>query len=612
METQKDEFLRDLPEEMLAKLKELADRLWAERNVVAVPLVALMEELEADVKASRSALSDYERYYKERLAAEKREHDALKDRLQAEISGLRTLISSLEVAARENAVRMNELRGKLEQSESRSREKYTRDEVGLLENQVLSLKKEIGEFHKVKERDDRRILELEGQVAIKAEEVERRYVARMAQLEKENSELEKRNAELEGSVREDDARIKELRTALEKSERSGREKYSKEEVSMIERQVEELKKELGEFRLQKEKDSRRMIELEGEVATKAGEVERRYIAANSRLEKENGELRERLSGLESSRREEEARAAEVKGALEQRAGTLKEEISALRKLREEDAGRLAGLEAALAEKTGPIESRYAGRISMLEKKNSELASYAAELEKAKSDSEEKAAGLKKALAVKERELSERYQEKDVRQLEEIIVSLREELSSLKGQKLEAERKVADMERSLGEKQEEIDKKYLSRIASLDSQAAELKGAVSSLEADNGALAAKLSDIKKAVIARDRELLELKTRLSDSEMEYNEKLAEKKKELDGERLRLQQKQEEENRKLQAEYAQKQRTLEARKADLEADFNAKKLELIRTFDKVREEMELREKVLAAREGKLGPGQGGETKI
>ena len=161
-----------------------------------------------------------------------------------------------------------------------------------------------------------------------------------------------------------------------------------------------------------------------------------------------------------------------------------------------------------------------------------------------------------------------------------------------------------MERSLGEKQEEIDKKYLARIAALDSQAAELKGAVSSLETDNGALAAKLSDMKKTVIARDRELLELKTRLSDSEMEYNEKLAERKKELDAERLRLQQKLEEENRKLQADYTQKQRTLEARKADLEADFNAKKLELIRTFDKVREEMESREKLLTAHEGRLGP--------
>ena len=612
METRKEELLRSLPEEMLAKLKDLADRLWAERNVVAVPLGALVEELEADVKASGSALTDYENYYKEKIAAQKREYTAAKERLEAELSGLRTLVSSLEAAGRNNAARVNELRLELEQSESRSREKYSKDEVGMLESQILSLKKEIGEFHKVKERDDRRIMELEGQVAVKAEEVERRYVARMAQLEKENSELQKRNSELESSVREDDARIRELRVALEKSERAGREKYSKEEVSMIERQVEQLKKELGEFRLLKEQDNRRIIELEGQVATKAGEVERRYIAANSRLEKENEELKERVSELENSRREENARAAEVKAALEQKAAALKEEQRALHKLREEDSGRIAGLEAALAEKTGPIESRYAGRISMLEKKNSELAAYAADLERAKEDSEERAAGLKKTLAVKERELSERYQEKDVRQLEEIIASLREEVSSLKGQKLEAERKVADMERSLGEKQEEIDKKYLARIAALDSQAAELKGAVSSLETDNGALAAKLSDIKKTVIARDRELLELKTRLSDSEMEYNEKLAERKKELEMERLRLQQKLEEEGRKLQADHAQKQRTLEARKADLEADFNAKKLELIRTFDKVREEMELREKVLAAREDKLGPGQGGETKI
>lgn len=620
MEMEKDKLLRNLPVEMLTKLRALADRMWAENNVVAVPLWAMIEELEAEVEASGSVLSNYDNYFKERLESQKQAQAAMKERFEHEIAGLKGLIAGLEASSKENVAKLNELRLALEKSENQSREKYSKDEVNLLERQILDLKKEINEFHQLKELDDRRIMELEGQVATKAEEVERRFIAKVGLLGTENAELKKQNSELEKAKIEDDAKIKELHTALEKSERISREKYTREEVDLIERQILDLKKELNEFRQLKEMDDRRIMELEGELGTKSAEVEKRFIARVSQLEKDNAELRKQNEEYEQAKVEDDSRIKQLRSSLEkseresrekytrsevdmleQQILELKKEIREMHQLKELDDRRAAELEAQLAEKTDGIENKYIGRINLLEKKNEELIGYCDELEKTKSAAESRAAELKKTVALKDKEISERYQEEDVKKLEEIISSLRSEMDILKGKKLEDERKLADLERSLGEKRDGIEEKYFSQISALESQVAELKGNISALESDNSALAEKLSGVKKSIINRDHELLELKTRLSDAELEFGEKLAEKERELEKENSLFKEKMEADARRVQSEYAQKLKALEARKMDMEADFTAKKMELIKTFDKVREEMELREKVLAARESK-----------
>lgn len=623
MEMQKDKLLKNLPLEILGKLRALSAALWAENNTAAIPMDVLIGEFEGELEASQGLLAGLEKHYKELMASAERAHGDETERLEAEIAKLAELSAGFETVSKANAAKVKELKESLDKSEAANREKYSKDEVSLIERQILELKKEVNEFRQLKEMDDHRIMELESMVATKGEEVERRYISKTSLLDKELAELRAANAELEQKKAEDDSKIKELRSALEKSERESREKYSKAEVDLIERQILDLKKELGEFRQLKEIDDRRIMELEAAVATKAEEVERRYIARNTYLEKENAELQAANAGLEKSKLEDDARIKELRGSLEKservsrekytRAEVdmleaqileLKKEIREGRQLKDLDDRRISELEAQVEAKTDDIEKKYIGRITLLEKKVQELTALSSGLEAGKAQDDSRLAELKKLLAEKDREISERYLAKDVRQLEDLVASQRAELTALKGAKLEDERKIADLERMVGEKHDELEKKHLARIAALEGLAAELRAQLSAQGADNSGLAAQVSEVKKTVIGRDREILELKTRLSDAELEYNEKLAARRKELEDEQHGMFKQAKERARVLEEEFAQKQRSLSARQIALEGDFNANKRELIKTFDKVREELDRREKALEAREAKTVP--------
>lgn len=532
---EKDKLLRNIPLEIMDRVRRLSARLWAENNPVAVPLSVIIEEFDADVGAVDSVVSDYEKHYETKLAG-----------LRQELQAFRERTAALEADLKKAQEEPRELRMAIEHMTAESNAKYSKEAVMMLEQQILELKRELTEFRQMKGRDDHKIMELEAMLGTKTEEVERRYLGKTTMLEKECAELRAANEELEKSKHKDDASIRSLRSALEQSERESREKYTRAEIELLEQQILDLKK----------------------------------------------------------------------------------EISNRHKLKDMDDRRIAELEERLKEKTDDIERRYIGKITLLETNAGELTAEAARLQKENADYDQRIVELRRQLAAKEHAMAAMHSPEELKAYEEMVVTLRQELASAKTAHMEAEKRIAALQHAAGEKTEVVEQRFIARIGALENRAAETERELAAAEAANAEHLGKIGDLKKAVIAREREILELKSRISDAEMEYSVKLAgvkesyfnEQRKQaerisvlesdasskLDGRRAAL----EEDYRHrvleltaraaaLESEAEAKRRELESRKQALEEDFAASKRELVRTFDKVREEIERREAALAARE-------------
>lgn len=649
---EKDKLLKNVPLEMLGEIKKLSARLWAENNPVAVQLSVIIEEFEAESSALEGLFLNYEKHYAEKSAALEADRAAEAARLGSEITALKEQVRGLEDNLLSGAAAIKGLKAALEKSETEGSTKYTREEVNMLEQQILELKKELSEFRQLKEMDDRKIIELEAMVATKADEVERRYIGKTTFLEKESAELKAKVEELEKSKQDDDASIKEFKSALEKSKVESRSKYSREEVDLLEHQILELKKEVSEFRQLKEMDDRRIMELDAMLVTKAEEVERRFIGKTSYLEKENGEVKAKLAELEKAKEEDDTRIKDLRSALdkskiesrdkytrqevdmlEQQILDLKKELSEFRQLKELDERKIAELDELLAAKTGDIENKFIGRISMLENKVSELRSCSEVLEGTNIENEKRIAEMKKLLALKDREISSRYPETEVKQLEGMLSELRQESAGLKVIKLADEKKISELSRALEERKDEMDKKYVGKISALEEQAGELKKELAELEAKGAENSLKAVELKKSLVAKDKENMDLKARLADAEIEFSSKmnglkdtylmeqrrqgemagkmdeealakLQARKKELETEYLEKLNRLKDKTGALEAEFEIKMRNLTMRERAIEADFDANKRELIKAFDKIRVELERRESVVAEREARLAP--------
>ena len=158
-----------------------------------------------------------------------------------------------------------------------------------------------------------------------------------------------------------------------------------------------------------------------------------------------------------------------------------------------------------------------------------------------------------------------------------------------------------------------DGEHSRRVARLNTELETLKAGLAALEKENAANLEKAAGFKAAVHAAEARISELQSKAMEDERDLNLKYVAKMQELydrtNKKELEMLGKWEEKNRNLEAraqaveeDYAGRVRQFELREKALEEDAKARKAELIKTFDRIRTELDAREKTLAARERTL----------
>lgn len=147
---------------------------------------------------------------------------------------------------------------------------------------------------------------------------------------------------------------------------------------------------------------------------------------------------------------------------------------------------------------------------------------------------------------------------------------------------------------------------------------DLRAKLAGLETARAEALKRLEEFRAVLNTRETELAELKMKFSETEGDLNSKYVAKMQELyekvNRKELDMLSRWEEKTKsletrsqELETEYAARNRQLRLREKTLEEDFNARKAELIKTFDRIREGLEAREKALAAREAQRPPKGG-----
>ncbi|MDA8130058.1 MAG: hypothetical protein M0011_00995 [Elusimicrobia bacterium] len=153
-------------------------------------------------------------------------------------------------------------------------------------------------------------------------------------------------------------------------------------------------------------------------------------------------------------------------------------------------------------------------------------------------------------------------------------------------------------------------KFDQREARLKKEIEDLKAALARSEAEKSEALKLQTELRVHLASGERSMAELKTRTAEEEGELNSRYVAKMEELYekvGKKERdMLARWEEKNRALEAKSMEletglgaRAKQLKVRERELEEEFNARKAELIRTFDRIREGLETREKALAERE-------------
>ncbi|MBI5744895.1 MAG: hypothetical protein HY952_10150 [Elusimicrobia bacterium] len=136
-----------------------------------------------------------------------------------------------------------------------------------------------------------------------------------------------------------------------------------------------------------------------------------------------------------------------------------------------------------------------------------------------------------------------------------------------------------------------------------------------LQVEHAAALKKVEELKSTLAAREGELAELKSKTMEDGSELNSRYVTRMQELydkvNKKELEMLARWEEKNggldgkiREVETEFAAKTKQLALREKALAEDFNGRKAELIRTFDKIRADLEARERALSEREAKKTP--------
>lgn len=180
-------------------------------------------------------------------------------------------------------------------------------------------------------------------------------------------------------------------------------------------------------------------------------------------------------------------------------------------------------------------------------------------------------------------------------------------------------------KSLGQIIGEYEAEYASRAAQhrevcargearLAKEIEELKGRLAGSEAARAEALKRIEELRAALSEREDALGALKVKTSETEGDLNSRYVAKMQELyekvNKKELDMLARWEEKNKSLEtrsqefeARQAAGSRQLKLREKALEEEFNARKAELIRTFDRIREGLEARERALPQ-----GPAKGG----
>jgi len=161
-----------------------------------------------------------------------------------------------------------------------------------------------------------------------------------------------------------------------------------------------------------------------------------------------------------------------------------------------------------------------------------------------------------------------------------------------------------------------EREHAQKEARLKEAADDCSERIAVVEKEHAGLLKKLEETKAALAARSAELADFKAKAAEDESALNAKYVAKMQELydrvNRKELEMLSRWEDKNKSLEArvqaveaDYAARTQQLKLREKALEEDFKARKAELIRTFDKLRAEMDVRERSLLSREAALGKG-------
>lgn len=160
-------------------------------------------------------------------------------------------------------------------------------------------------------------------------------------------------------------------------------------------------------------------------------------------------------------------------------------------------------------------------------------------------------------------------------------------------------------------------RFEQKEARLKQELDDVKARLAKAEAARAEALKKLEELRYAFSERDAALAEVKQKTAEQEGDLNSKYVTRMQELyekvSKRELEMLARWEDKNRELEAgaqefesSRAAREKQLRSREKTLEEEFNARKAELIRTFDRIRDGLEAREKALAAREA-LDAGKG-----
>lgn len=184
-------------------------------------------------------------------------------------------------------------------------------------------------------------------------------------------------------------------------------------------------------------------------------------------------------------------------------------------------------------------------------------------------------------------------------------------------------------RTLGSVLKQYEEEYVSQLAvsqnrfgqkeaRLRKEIEDLKSLVAKGDAEKLEMIKRQAELRSHLAACEKTLAGLKEKTAEEEGELNAKYVASMEELYGKVNKREReilaRWEDKNRyietktlEMEAAFSMREKQLKIREKNLEDDFNARKMELIKTFDRIRDGLEAREKALAEREAQT-PAKGG----
>ncbi len=161
-----------------------------------------------------------------------------------------------------------------------------------------------------------------------------------------------------------------------------------------------------------------------------------------------------------------------------------------------------------------------------------------------------------------------------------------------------------------------EREHAQKEARLKEEAEDCLARLGGLEKEHAAGLRKIEELKAALAERSAALADLKAKAAEDESALNARYVTKMQELydrlNKKELEMLARWEDKNKSLEArvqaleaDYAARAQQFKLREKAMDEDLKARKAELIKTFDRIRGDLDARERSLASREAALGKG-------